>query len=199
MKRALFILLFFYSVTLLFSQDTTHRDKVYIPKQERSKGYVGWIEAGINIFPLGVKHYTPLYPCPSIRVFNGARLNRSIILGGEVGLDYGAQIPADIKVQVHGPLKIKAQKLSIYADFGAGYSFLFLYENAHGFNFAPGVGFKIWGHKDKAAFTFRASYYGLISRETYRIDYFQFGYTSDPSRKATYYYNGTQIMVGVEF
>ena len=199
MLKTCFIFIMLSPALLAHSQsDSTGNEprkrKLFIPKYERTKGYVGWVEAGVDYMPVKWRNlpYVTL-PAPAVIVFNGARLNRNITLGLEVGLFGTSHISVNPKVRYNLYLK---PRIALMFDFAAGYSYTILnivHEN--GFNFSPSAGFKIWGKKGKAAFTFRVGYTGIYSR-TFQDKQ----YPAPPQYLGIWsYYSGIYGAIGVEF
>jgi hypothetical protein len=177
--------------------DTSNTRKGFVPKYERTSGYTGWVEAGINFLPVqGRPHYPGDYfwfPSPSLIVFNGVRLNRNITLGIELGMHATTYLSGNARFRYNLYLK---PRIALTFDLSAGYAFAFpAYNNEHGFNFTPSVGFKVWGKNGRAAFTYRLGYTGIASNPI--LD----GDTKPlPPLKAHWnYYSGIYMGVGVEF
>jgi hypothetical protein len=188
MKKHFLLLLFAITCVLLSAQKSF--DKVITMKHARAKGYCGWVEAGGNIY--FIKDVTTIapHPYPAFRMFHGARLSPRVMLGAEVGLDPFSQIPINAKVRVN----ILKQRFTPFVDFSAGYSFVFMNYNTHGFNLSPSVGFKVWGKKGMAAFTFRTGYCGLI----YAIPK-EMRDGNQPRVRRIEHHHGITLMGGVEF
>jgi hypothetical protein len=202
MIRTGFIFFLLLSMLLAYSQsDSSNAERtsqeVIIPKYERTKGYVGWLEAGVNFLPMKGRNHADWFPSPSFYFFNGARLNRNITLGLELGIHPTTHISVNPKVRCNLYLK---PRVALIFDFAAGYTYTFVdsYHKGHGFNFTPSVGFKVWGKKGKCAFTFRVGYNGIVTKERYfgpSLDSPQYNTQSSWPR----YRNGVYAAIGLVF